>query len=73
MTAGEERPQRRRGKRHSSSWPEGSDADRAEGSVPWADDEEDRRVPPSMPADAPEADVLEQSEPAGLDDEDRSR
>jgi hypothetical protein len=63
---------RPKGGRHSSNWPEGSDADRAEGSIPWAEEEETTGRP-SVPPDAPEADVLEQSEPAELDDEDHVR
>jgi hypothetical protein len=74
MTADETKRRRKPGKRHTSGWPEGSDADRAEGSLAWAErDEDDERVGPSMLPDAPEADVLEQSEPADLDDDDRAR
>jgi hypothetical protein len=68
----DEAPQRRSRRRH-SSWPEGSDADLAEGSMPWATEEDDTPERPNMPPDAPEADVLEQSESAALDDDDRSR
>jgi hypothetical protein len=73
MTSAEREPHRRTGKRRSSNWPEGSDADRAEGSLPWADGDEEERPRPAMPPDAPEADVLEQAESADLDEEDRAR
>ena len=50
---------------------EGSDADRAEQAEPW--DREETEVKPRIPLDAPEADVLDQSRPADLDDEERDR
>jgi hypothetical protein len=60
----------RRGPRRGARWSEGSEADLAEGAQPWDDDEKEP-VAPKMPPDAPEADVLEQSESADLDEDDR--
>ena len=48
---------------------EGSDADIAEQARSWVDEEEERR--PEVPPDAPEADVLEQSKPVDVDEDDR--
>jgi hypothetical protein len=72
MTASEhqaDRPERRRG-----DWADGSEADRAEGSMPWTDGgDDDERSRPTLPPDAPEADVLEQSQPADLDEDEHPR
>jgi hypothetical protein len=72
MTASEhdaDRSEQRHG-----DWANGSEADRAEGSLPWKDgDEDEERARPSLPPDAPEADVLEQHQPADLDEDEHPR
>jgi hypothetical protein len=47
------------------------EADVAEQSREWKDDDDERR--PAIPIDAPEADFLEQERTAGLDDDDWER
>jgi hypothetical protein len=71
MTPDERRPERPEVDPRRAEWADGSEADRAEGSLPWKEDDERSR--PSLPPDAPEADVLEQSQPAELDDDEQTR
>ena len=49
---------------------EASEADIAEGEQAWDADEREPR--PVIPPDAPEADVLDQTRPAHLEDDDRA-
>jgi hypothetical protein len=71
MTPDERRSERPDAERRRAEWADGSEADRAEGSLPWKDDDE--RPRPVLPPDAPEADVLEQSQPADLEDDEQTR
>jgi hypothetical protein len=71
MTPDERPSERPNTERRRAEWADGSEADRTEGSRPWKEDDE--RPRPSLPPDAPEADVLEQSQPAELEDDDQAR
>lgn len=55
---------------HDSVPGEGSEADMAEQARPWVEEEEEDRKR-ELPPDAPEADVLEQSMPVDVDEDDR--